>query len=190
MRKIPNVVALVPFVLALACADANKAPAEAALKVAEAALATLGPDASTYAAEGVAAARKSFATAKELVGTKEYEGALKVASRIPDKVKEVIAAASAKKAELAKDWGEASAAVTATVSAIKERLVTLGKGKKLPAGVDKAAIARAHEGVASVESGLATLAEDVKGGKLTEAVTGAKALKARGEEILKSLGSP
>ena len=190
MRKIPNLVALVPFILALACTDANKAPAEAALKSAEAALATLGPDASTYAAEGVAAVRKSYATAKELVGTKEYEGALRVASKIPGKVNEVVAAASAKKAELAKAWDETSAAVTATVSAIKGRLVTLEKGKRLPAGIDKAAVARAHEGVASVESGLAKLSEDVKGGMLTEAVAGAKALQAKGEEIMKSLGSP
>ncbi len=190
MRKILNLVALVPFVLVLACADSSKAPAEAALKSAEAALATLGPDASKYAAEGVAEVRKSYAAAKELVGTKEYEGALRVASRIPGEVKEVIAAASAKKGELVKDWGEASAKVTATVSAIKDRLATLEKGKRLPAGIDKAVIARAHEGIDDVESGIARLAEDVKGGMLGEAVTGAKALQAKGEAIMKSLGSP
>jgi hypothetical protein len=189
MHRIPKFLALVPFVLVIACIDSNKAPAEAAVKAAETALATLGPDASAYAPEGVAAVRKSYAAAKELIGNKEYEGALKAASGIPGKVSEVIASAAAKKAELVKAWGEASAKVAATVSEVKSRIVTLGQAKRLPAGIDKAAIARANEGVASVESGLAKLSEDVKGGKITEAVAAAKDLQAKGEAILKSLGA-
>jgi hypothetical protein len=189
MQRFPKFFALVPFVLVIGCTDSNKAPAEAAVKAAEAALATLGPDASAYAPEGVAAVRKSYATAKELIGTKEYEGALKAASGIPGKVNEVIAAAAAKKAELAKAWGEASEKVAATVSAVKSRIAALGQAKKLPAGIDKAAIAKANEEVASIESGLAKLSEDAKGGKITEAVAAAKDLQAKGEAILKSLGA-
>ena len=189
MRRFLKLVAVVPFVLASACIDSNKAPAEAALKAADDALAAVGSDASTYAPEAVAAVKKSYVTAKELLGTKEYEGALKAASGIPAKVKELNAAAAAKKAEIGKAWTDVSANVTASVSAIKGRLATLAKAKRLPAGVDKAAIAKATEEVANVETGLAKLAEDAKGAKVAEAVAGAKVLQAKGEEILKSLGS-
>jgi len=88
MRRFLRLVAVVPFVLASACIDSSKAPAEAALKAADDALVAVGPEASTYAPEAVAAVKKSYATAKELIGTKEYEGALKAASGIPAKVQE------------------------------------------------------------------------------------------------------
>ena len=190
MSRIAKLAALVPFVVVLACTDPNQAPAAAAIAAGEAALATLGTDAAAFAPDGVAAARKSLVTAKELFGTKEFEGALKAASGVPAKVKETVAAAAAKKAELGKAWDDAAGRVTATVSAIKQRLADLGKGKKLPAGVSRAVMEKASEGAAAVESGLAKLSEDVKGGMLTEAVAGAKALQAKGEEIMKSLGSP
>ncbi|MBS1111410.1 MAG: hypothetical protein H6Q88_3402 [Anaeromyxobacteraceae bacterium] len=189
MRRFLRLVAVVPFVLASACIDSSKAPAEAALKAADDALVAVGPEASTYAPEAVAAVKKSYATAKELIGTKEYEGALKAASGIPAKVQELNAVVAARKAEIGKAWTDVSASVSATVSSIKGRLATLAKAKRLPAGVDKTVIVKATEEVANVESGLAKLAEDAKGAKIAEAVAGAKALQAKGEEILRSLGS-
>jgi hypothetical protein len=187
MPRFSKLAALAPFFLALACGDANKAPAQAAVQAAEAALATLGPDAAKYAPEGVAAAQKGLAAAKELMGTKEYEGALKAASGVPAKVKEAAAAAAAKKEELVKAWSGASAEVSASVSAIQERLAALHRGKKLPAGITKETLAKADEGLASIQSGLAKLSEDFKGGKIAEAIAGAKDLQAKGAEITKSL---
>jgi hypothetical protein len=187
MPRLSKIAALAPFFFVLACGDANKAPAQAAIQAAEAALATLGPDASKYAPEGVAAVQKSYATAKELMGTKEYEGALKAATGVPGKVKDVIAAAAAKKEELVKAWNGASAEVSATISAIKGRLQGIQGGKKLPAGITKATLAQADEGLASIEKGLAKLSEDFKGGKIAEAIAGAKDLQAKGAEIKKSL---
>lgn len=185
-RVLKLLVALVPFFFVLACVDSNKAPAEAAIKAGETELAKLGPDASTYAPDGVAAARKSLATAKELAGNKEYEGALKAASAIPAKVSEVLASVAARKAE-AKAWSDSAARVASSLSAIRSRLDALHKEKRLPAGIDKAVLAKAHEEVASVESGLAKLSDDAKGGKVAEAIAGAKDLQAKADGIAKTL---
>jgi hypothetical protein len=187
-RFLKTAAAAVPFLFVVACTDASKAPAEAAMKAAEAAVATLGADASKYAPEGVAAVQKSFTAAKDLIAKQDYKGALDAASGIPAKVKEVLAAAAAKKDELVKAWNEVSAKVPGMVAAIKSRLGILQQSKKLPAGIDKAALTKANEGVASLESGFAKASDDFKGGKLAEAIAGAKDLQAKGLEIMKSIG--
>ena len=187
-RFLKTAAAAVPFLFLVACTDANKAPAEAAMKAAEAAVATLGAEATKYAPEGVAAVQKTFTAAKDLVAKQDYKGALDAASGIPAKVKEVLAAAAAKKDELTKAWNDVSAKVPAMVAAIKSRLGILQQAKKLPAGLDKAALAKANEGVASLESGFAKAADEFKGGKIAEAIAGAKDLEAKGAEIMKSIG--
>jgi hypothetical protein len=181
-------VPLLSLALLAGCTDANKIPAEAAMKAAESALASLGAEAAQYAPEGVAAVQKSFASAKELVAKQDYKGALEAASAIPAKAKEVLAAATAKKDELMKAWTEATGKLPDMVAAIKSRLGILQQAKKLPAGLDKAALAKAQEGVAAVESGLAKATEQLKSGKLAEAIAGAKELQAKGMEVMKSIG--
>jgi hypothetical protein len=72
------------------------------------------------------------------------------------------------------------------IAVLKTRIATLSGAKKLPAGMDKAILARANEGVAAVESGWQRVTDQVKGGDYTAAL----ALKARAEDVLKSLGGP
>jgi hypothetical protein len=187
-RTLKTAVAIVPFLLAIACTDANKAPAEAAMKTAEAAVATLGAEVSKFAPEGMASIQKSLAAAKDLIAKQDYKGALDAATAIPGKVKEVAAAAAAKKDELVKAWNDVSAKVPAMTAAIKSRLGILAQAKKMPAGLDKAALAKANEGVAALESGFAKVSDEFKGGKLAEAIAGAKDLQAKGAELMKSIG--
>jgi len=187
-RFLKTAVALIPFALTVACTDPAKAPAEAAMSAAETAMKSLEGDVAKYAPEGVQGIQKTFASAKELIAKQDYKGALAAAGDIPAKVKEVVAAAAAKKDQLLKAWRDVEGKLPGMVSAIKSRLGILSQSKKLPAGLDKAALAKANDGVAAVESGWAKVVDDFKGGKLTEASAGAKELLAKGSEIMKSLG--
>ena len=60
--------------------------------------------------------------------------------------------------------------------------------KKLPAGMDKAVLARANEGVAAIESGWQRLSEQVKSGDFTGAIAKGTELKTQAEDILASIG--
>jgi hypothetical protein len=187
-RFLKTVATLVPLMLVTACTDAAKAPAEAAMKAADGAVATLQGEATKYAPDGVAAVQKAYASAKEMVAKEDYKGALAAAGEIPAKVKEVLAAAAAKKDELVKAFNDVAGKLPDMVAAIKSRLGILGQAKKLPAGLDKAALAKANEGTAALEAGWQKVQAEFKGGNLQQAIAGAKDLQAKGVEIMKAIG--
>jgi hypothetical protein len=171
--------ALAPMLLLAACTDANKAPAEAALKAGEAAVASLTEEVAKLAPVEVQAAKDALANAKALVAKQDYKAALAVAGEIGAKVKEAVAAAQARKEEAAralvaaqKAFADATAALPGQLSAIKARLASLSKAKKLPKGITKSTLAQAKTGYAALEEGLAKLkvrAETDVNGALAEA---------------------
>ena len=178
-RKTSLALALVPFLLLAACTDAAKAPAEAALKAGEAAVATISDEVSKLAPVQVQAAREALSNAKALAAKQDYKSALTAAGEIPTKVKEAVAAAQAKKEEAAralaaaqKAFADATAALPGQLSAIKAKLTALGKAKKLPKGMTKAALAEARKSYVALEEGAAKLkarAETDVNGALAEA---------------------
>ncbi len=187
-RSLRLALAVVPFALVVACTDAAKAPAEAAMAAAGSAVESLQGEAAKLAPDAVKAAQASYASAKELVAKQDYKGALAAAGDVTAKVKAALAAAAAKKDELVKAWGELSASVPKMVADLKTRIATLSGAKKLPAGMDKAVLAKASEGVAAVESGWQKVTDQVKGGDYGAALAKGKELKAQAEDVLKSLG--
>ena len=187
-RSLRIALAVVPFALVVACTDAAKAPAEAAMAAAGSAMESLQGEAAKLAPDAVKAAQASYASAKELVAKQDYKGALAAAGDVTAKVKAALAAAAAKKDELVKAWGELSASVPKMVADLKTRIATLSGAKKLPAGMDKAVLAKANEGVAAVESGWQKVTDQVKGGDYGAALAKGKELKAQAEDVLKSLG--
>lgn len=177
-----------PFLLALACTDPSKVPAEAALQAAESAVATLGEVAAKYVPDQTQALQQSLADAKALLAKKDYKGALAAASAIPAKAKEVLAAANAKKDELVKSWGELSGSLPQLLTALKSRLDILSQAKKLPQGMDKGTLEQAKQGLAAVETGFGAAQEQAKSGDLSAAIAKGTELKAKGMEIMKSIG--
>ena len=75
--------AVVPFALVVACTDAAKAPAEAAMAAAGAAVESLQGEAAKFAPDAVKAVQASYASAKELVAKQDYKGALAAAGDMP-----------------------------------------------------------------------------------------------------------
>ena len=178
-RKTSLALALAPFLLLAACTDAAKAPAEAALKAGEAAVAGISDEVSKLAPVQVQAAKEALSNAKALAAKQDYKSALTAAGEVTAKVKEAVAAAQAKKEEVAralaaaqKAFADATAALPGQISAIKAKLASLSKAKKLPKGITKATLAEAKKSFAALEESAAKLkarAETDVNGALAEA---------------------
>ena len=177
---------VVPLALVAACTDAAKAPAEAAMAAAGAAMDSLKGDAAKYAPDEVKKLESSYGVAKASMANKDYQGVLTFTKDIPAKAKEALAKADAAKAELAKAWKEAGDSITRTIDAAKHQL---SGPKKPPAGLDKAALAKAHADLTSLEAGWTAATEQFKSGDWSGAVAKAKDLNAKGLELLKILGT-
>ena len=188
-RTLRNALAAVPLTLFFAaCTDAAKAPAEAAMQAAASAVDSLKGDAAKFAPESVKAVEASYAQAKALMAKEDYKGALAAAGEIPGKAKQALADAAAKKDELVKAWSDLQASLPNMVAALKSRIGILSQAKKLPAGLDKAALEKAKAGLASIESGWDKATAQFKGGDLSGAVSAAKDLKTKAADLMKSIG--
>jgi hypothetical protein len=179
---------VVPLALVAACTDAAKAPAEAAMAAAGTAVESLKGEAARFAPDAVKSVEASYASAKDLVAKQDYKGALAAAAEIPAKAKEALARAAAAKDAFVKTWNEAGGSISKTIDAARSRLDVLAKSKKLPAGMDKAALASAQSGLASLETGWASATEQFKSGDMSGAIARANALKAQGMDLLKAIG--
>jgi hypothetical protein len=74
------------------------------------------------------------------------------------------------------------------LEAAKVKLDSLAKAKKLPAGMDKAALEKANAGLASIQSGWTSVSDQYKSGDWSGAIAKAKDLKAQAVELLRSIG--
>lgn len=187
-RSLRIALAVLPFAAVVACTDAAKAPAEAAMAAAGSAVESLQGEAARYAPEAVKSVQASYAAAKDLIAKQDYKSALAAAGDIPAKAKAALAAGTARRDELVKACVELSAGVQQSITDLKSRVATLTGARKLPPGIDKAALAKANEGVAAVESGWKAFSGQVKSGDYPAALAKGKELKAQAEDILKSIG--
>jgi hypothetical protein len=179
---------VIPLALVAACTDAAKAPAEAAMAAAGTAVDSLKGEAAKWAPEAVKGVEASYASAKDLVAKQDYKGALAAAGEIPAKAKEALAKAAANKDALVKAWNDAGGSITKMVDAAKSRIDVLMQSKKLPAGMDKATLAKAQTDLSAIQSGLAGAVDQFKAGDTSGAMAKLSALKAQGMDLLKSLG--
>lgn len=177
---------MVPLALVAACTDGARAPAEAAMAAAGAAMDSLKGDAAKYAPEEVKKLESVYGVAKDSMANKDYQGALTFTKDIPAKAREVLAKAETAKIELARAWKDAGDAITRTMDEAKHRL---SESRKPPPGMDKAALAKAHDDLASLEAGWTAAIEQHKSGDWTGAVAKAKDLNAKGQELLQALGA-
>lgn len=179
---------VVPFALVAACTDAAKAPAEAAMAAAASAVDSLKGEATKWAPEAVKSVETTYGSAKDLIAKQDYKGALATAGEIPAKAKDALAKAAANKDVVVKAWNEAGGSLTKMMDAAKSRLDILAQSKKLPKGMDKATVAQAQADLSTLQSGWASAVEQFKSGDMSGAMEKASALKAKGLELLKTLG--
>ncbi len=174
-----------PLALAAACTDGAKAPAEAAMAAAGAAVDTLKGDAAKYAPDEVKKARDLYDVGKTSMADKDYAGALRYVKDVPAMAKDALAKSAAAKAALEKSWKEAGETLARSVEAAKHRL---SGSSKPPPGMDKAAVARAHAELSTIEAGWTAAKDQYGSGDWSGAVARARDLSAKGQELLASLG--
>jgi hypothetical protein len=112
-----------------ACAASSKEPAAAAIKVAEESWNAVKGEVVKYIPEQAKGVEDAIKGAKENFDKGNFDAALTAAKAIPDKVKELTAAAAAKKTELAKSWEEMSGGLPKMLDAVKSRLDILSASK-------------------------------------------------------------
>lgn len=171
----------------ISCGSSNKDAATAAIKVAEDAWNAAKGEVVKYIPDQAKGVDDAIKAAKESFDKGNFDAALASAKAIPDKVKELTAAAAARKAQLAKNWEEMSAGLPKMLDAVKSRLNILSQSKKLPEGLDKAKL----EGAKGGYEAAAKMWDDAKaafsGGNVADAVAKANAVKEKTVEAMKAL---
>lgn len=170
---------------AVAC---GKGPAQAAITAADAAVSGARAEGAKFVPDQFKALSDAAAGAKAKFDAGDYKGALEQAQGIPAQAQAVMQAAVAKNAQLMESWKGMEGSLPAMVAAIQKRVMELSVAKKLPAGVDKAAVASfkiALEGATTTwtEAGAAFSTGDIMA-----AVTKAGQVKATAEELMGHLG--
>jgi len=180
-------VVLVGLMLVVGCSR-DKEPAEAAIKAAETAWSAAKGEAAKFVPDQVKAVEDGLKAARDAFEKKEYTQALNAAKDLPGKIKDIAAAAAAKKAELTKAWEEMTGGLPKMVEAIKSRVDILYASKKLPKGLDKATLEGAKAGLGQIMQTWTDAENAYKGGNIADALAKANAVKAKATEIMTSLG--
>ena len=120
----------------------------------------------------------------------DYKAVLAEAPALTTRANAVAAAATAKKAELAKSWEAMSAGLPKMMEAVKSRIDILSKSKKLPANVTKEKFEAAKAGLAEATKGWDDATAAYKGGNVADAMAKADTVKKKTVEALEALGMP
>jgi hypothetical protein len=188
MRKPLSLVACALLVAGLAACNADKGPADVAIKAADQEITAAAPEAEKYVPEQLTAAKDALKAAQDQFAKGDYKGALAAATELGVKAKELATAAAAKKDELTKAWNDLAASLPQSVAAIQAKIEELGKAKKLPKGMDKAALTQAQEGLAGITKSWEEASAAFTAGNLTDALAKAGGLKEKGAEVMALLG--
>jgi hypothetical protein len=186
-RLIFIVTALALSVTLLGC-SAAKAPAEAAIKAGEDALAAARPEAAKFVPDQLKGIEDALAAAKDNFQKGEYQLALTGAQDLAAKVKDLAAAAAAKKDELTKSWQDMSGGLPGMVGAISKRIEILSKSRQLPAGLTKDKFESAKTTLATVTQNWTEASDAFNAGNLVDAVSKAKSVKEKAVEIMDTIG--
>jgi hypothetical protein len=178
---------------ATGCAQ-QKAPATKALAAVESSLAEVRDDAAKYAPEGLKGVESQIARLKDSLDKKEYDNVLagtpqleKAVASLKDAVtagrKHAAAALAAAKSE----WATLNAEVPMMVEHIQTRVDELSR-KKIRFKVSKEELESAKSGLEWMKSEWAEATAASTSGKQIAATEKARAVKAKGEEVQKTLG--
>ena len=181
-------IAAVGLCCAALVACSQKEPAEAALKAADTAMSEVKADGARYAPEQTKGLMASYTAAQEAFGKGDYKAAMELAQGVPAKAKDVAAAVAAKKAELTKAWTELATSGSAQIDQIRAKVGELSAMKKLPKGMDAAALEAAKTALADITKAASDAADTFKAGNLADAVAKAGAAKAKIAEEMATLG--
>lgn len=193
--KFSKILLALAAVTLIAGCSMQKKPATEALSQIETSLDGIKEDAAKYAPDGLKGVESTLATLKDNLAKEDYKAVLAGTPELTkavDSLKEAVVTGKAHAKEMlaaAKtEWDGMSADVPKMVEAIQSRVDILSKSKKLPKGVDKASFDSAKLNLESMKVTWSDAMSDAASGAMTSAADKAKAVKAKGEEVLKQLG--
>lgn len=184
---------LAASVLATGCAK-QRAPATKAVEAIETSLAEVKADAAKYAPDGLKGVESQLARLKSSLDAKEYDNVLagtpqleKAVASLKDAVVSGKEHARAALATAKNDWAALNTEVPLMVQNIQARVDELSK-KKIRFKVSKEELESAKSGLEWMKTEWAQATAESDSGRITAAAEKAKAIKAKGEEVQKSLG--
>lgn len=186
--------ALIAVALVAGCSN-MKEPASKAVASAETALASIKDDAAKYAPDALQPVESQVDALKADLAKGDYKAVMASAPNVTSAISSLRDTVSAKKAEMEgavakamEQWTALSADVPQMISAIQSRVDILSQSKKLPKGVDKTGFESAKSGFDAMKADWTAAGSDFAAGNVTGAVDKAQSVKAKGEEVMRSLG--
>jgi hypothetical protein len=180
--------------LAVACAG-QKEPATKAVADAEAALSAVKAQAAQYVPEQLQSVESTLTGLKDSLAKGDFKGVLAAAPQLTSQLAALKDAAAAKKVEMdaaiekaKSDWSGYAADLPNMVGAIQSRVDILSKARKLPAGMDKAKLDGAMQGLEAMKSTWTDAGAAFASGNVLDAVAKAQQVKASGTQIMADLG--
>jgi chromosome segregation ATPase len=172
----------------------QKAPATKALESVETSLNAVKEDAAKYAPDGLKGVEAQYARLKDSLDKKEYDNVLAGAPELEKAVgslKDAVDAgkkhAAAALASAKTEWASLNDEVPKMVENIQTRVDELSK-KKVRFKVSKEELESAKSGLEWMKSEWAEATAALSSGKQIVAAEKARAVKAKGEEVQKTLG--
>jgi hypothetical protein len=130
--------------LMASCNGGKKTAATAAIQAAEDAYNNAKTELMKYIPDQTKGVEDAINAAKASLDKHEYEAATTAAQAVPGKVKELTAAAAAKKDELAKSWEEMNGEIPKMLRAVRSKLTILSIKEEQPANMDKTKVKAAR----------------------------------------------
>jgi hypothetical protein len=178
---------------ALVAGCANQVePAKKVIGEVESAVTAAGADATKYIPDQVQAVTSQISDLKMKFDQKDYVGVIAAAPGVLAQAQGLAAAAATQKAKvieaLTGEWTSLAAALPVEVAALEGRIGELAKARKLPAGMDAAALDAAKTGLTDVTTLWGQAAAAQASGDIEQAVTLAKQVKEKADGLLAALG--
>jgi len=191
MRFSKMILAMAAATLLVAGCGKMKNEATAAVSSIESSVAAMQEDGTRYAPVAYQGVESTLATLKDSLAKEDYKTVLAGTPKLKEAVESLKTAIASGKEQFdaaTTEWVAMSADVPQMVAAIQSRVDTLSSSKKLPKNVSKEAFDSAKSGLETMKATWAEASAAFTDGKPTEAAEKARAVKAKGAEVLAALG--
>lgn len=191
MRFSKMILAMAAATLLVAGCGKMKNEATAAVSSIESSVAAIKEDGTRYAPVAYQGVESTLATLKDSLAREDYKTVLAGTPKLKEAVESLKTAIASGKEQFdaaTTEWVAMSADVPQMVAAIQSRVDTLSSSKKLPKNVSKEAFDSAKSGLETMKATWAEASAAFTDGRPTEAAEKARAVKAKGAEVLAALG--
>lgn len=182
-------------VLAAGCAS-QKEPATKVVRDTEASINAVRQDAAIYAGPELKQAEAALLSLQEQLAKGDYKGVVAAAPAMTSQVATLQQTVSDRKAQAqaamaaaSEKWKSLSAEVPDMLTAIQSRVDMLSQSRRLPKNLTTQSFQAAKEGLESMQTTWAEATSAFGSGQPNDAVAKGQAVKDKGAEVLKLLGT-